>query len=112
MTARDTASSRPSSRRDTSARLAQGQARLTTSRYRPASTGHPSRPSAVIRSWKCARDRLNAFLPYALLPPPASSRPPMVASLCRRYRVVPVTAFPVFPRPHGMSCADRGNRPS
>ncbi len=31
------------------ARLAQGQARLTTRRYRPASTGQPSRPSAVMR---------------------------------------------------------------
>ena len=31
------------------ARLAHGQARLTTSRYRPGSTGKPSRPSAVMR---------------------------------------------------------------
>jgi len=32
------------------ARLAHGQARETTKRYRPGSTGHRSRPSAVIRS--------------------------------------------------------------
>jgi hypothetical protein len=31
------------------ARLAHGQARLATSRYRPGSTGKPVRPSAVIR---------------------------------------------------------------
>jgi hypothetical protein len=31
------------------ARFAHGQARATTSRYRPGSTGYPSRPSAVIR---------------------------------------------------------------
>jgi hypothetical protein len=31
------------------ARPAHGQARLTTRRYRPGSTGKPSRPSAVIR---------------------------------------------------------------
>ncbi len=32
------------------ARLAQGQALATTSRYRPGSTGQPSPPSAVTRS--------------------------------------------------------------
>ena len=37
------ASSSPSSRRTITARLAHGQARATTSRYRPASTGHPRR---------------------------------------------------------------------
>ena len=35
------ASSSPSSRRTIIARLAHGQARPTTSRYRPASTGQP-----------------------------------------------------------------------
>jgi hypothetical protein len=42
--------SRPSSRRTMTARLAHGQARATTSRYRPGSTGQPLDPSAVIRS--------------------------------------------------------------
>ncbi len=41
--------SSPSSRRTITARLAHGQARLTTRRYRPGSTGKPSRPSAVMR---------------------------------------------------------------
>ena len=46
----DSASSSPVSRRTIIVRLAHGQPRATTSRYRPASAGsEPSRPSAVIR---------------------------------------------------------------
>src|SRR5579859_5404215 len=46
----DSASSSPISRRTIIVRLAHGQPRATTSRYRPASAGSvPSRPSAVIR---------------------------------------------------------------
>src|SRR5436190_21572100 len=46
----DSASSSPISRRTIIVRLAHGQPRATTSRYRPASAGsEPSRPSAVIR---------------------------------------------------------------
>ena len=44
------ASSSPSSRRTIIARFAHGHARATTSRYRPASTGHGEDPSDVIRS--------------------------------------------------------------
>jgi hypothetical protein len=42
--------SSPSSRRTITARLAHGQARATTSRYRPGSTGQRVDPSEVIRS--------------------------------------------------------------
>lgn len=48
--AMDRTGSRPSRRRTMMARLAQGQALATTSRYRPGSTGQPSPPSAVTRS--------------------------------------------------------------
>ena len=61
-TAREIADSNPRRRRAIIARLAHGQARLTISRYRPASTGHPSEPSAVIRSTKWLGDRLNSGL--------------------------------------------------
>ena len=33
-------------------RFAHGQPRATTSRYRPGSTGQPSRPSAVMRPFR------------------------------------------------------------
>ncbi len=47
------ASSSPISRRTIIVRLAHGQPRATTSRYRPASAGSdPSRPSAVIRPFR------------------------------------------------------------
>src|SRR5699024_7810020 len=54
------ADSSPSNRRTTSPRLAHGHALLTTSRYRPASTGQPSRPSAVIRASKAFGARTNS----------------------------------------------------
>ena len=42
--------SSPSRRRTITERFAQGHARATTSRYRPASTGQGDEPSAVMRS--------------------------------------------------------------
>ena len=57
----DSASSSPSSRRTIIVRLAHGHARATTSRYRPASAGSvPSRPSAVIRSFRYLVSRTNS----------------------------------------------------
>ena len=49
-------------------RLAHGQPRATTSRYRSGSTGQPSRPSAVIRPSRYVVSRLNAPL-FSLMEP-------------------------------------------
>ena len=48
-TAMERTCSSPSRRRTMIARFAHGHALATTNRYRPGSTGQPSRPSAVIR---------------------------------------------------------------
>src|SRR5580692_1428938 len=56
----DSAPSSPSRRRTIMVRLAHGQPRATTSRYRPASSGQPSRPSAVIRPSRYSVSRLNS----------------------------------------------------
>ena len=63
----DSAGSSPSSRRTIMVRLAHGHPRATTSRYRPASTGQPSRPSAVIRASRYLVSRTNS--PAALTLP-------------------------------------------
>jgi len=78
----DSTGSSPSSRRTIIVRFAHGQARATTRRYRPASTGKPpSRPSAVIRPFRYSVLRTNSPLVLTLptlphcLPVQISPRP-------------------------------------
>src|ERR1017187_5625438 len=75
----DSAGSSPSSRRTIMVRFAHGQARATTSRYRPACTGKlPSRPSAVIRPFRYLVSRTNS----------------PVALTLRSYPIAPIFKYP------------------
>src|ERR1019366_7353675 len=75
----DSAGSSPSSRRTIMVRFAHGQARATTSRYWPASTGKlPSRPSAVIRPFRYLVSRTNS----------------PVALTLRSYPIAPIFKYP------------------
>src|SRR5689334_4458081 len=93
----DSASSSPISRRTIIVRLAHGQPRATTSRYRPASAGsEPSRPSAVIRPSRYRVSLTNS--PEAPIPrryPTASvfNYPPRRRGGGRLADVVPQGAF-------------------
>src|SRR5579859_6287289 len=71
----DPAGSRPSSRLTIMVRFAHGQARETTSRYLPASTGSvPPLPPSVIRPFRYRVSRTNS--PAALTPPTLPPPPP------------------------------------
>src|ERR1022692_4422173 len=88
----DSAGSSPSSRRTIMVRFAHGQARATTSRYWPASTGKlPSRPSAVIRPFRYLVSRTNS----------------PVALTLRSYPIAPIFKYP--PRAACLVLGTRGS---